>query len=132
MDKQSVQTNRVLKEILASYVNAHQNDWDSWLPLVQFAMNNIWQESIRTTPSVLNFGEHPVLPSVVHLQSRATASADLSKYIADNVHQARAALASAQQRQRQQANRRRRIACHSVGDLVMHSEPQLQGFVGVS
>jgi transposase InsO family protein len=82
-DGQTERANRVIKEILASYVNAHQNDWDSWLPLVQFAMNNSWQESIRTTPFMLNFGEHPVLPSAVHQQNRAPASADFVKYIAD-------------------------------------------------
>jgi hypothetical protein len=108
-----------LKEILASYVNAHQNDWDEWLPLVQFAMNNSWQESIRTTPFMLNSGEHPVMPNAVHLPHSAPASQDLVRHIVESVRRARAAMAEAQKRQRQQANRRRRPVSFSEGDLVM-------------
>jgi hypothetical protein len=60
-DVQTERANRVLKEKLAVYVNANHDDWDHWLLLVQFSMNNRWQESNCTTPFLLNIAEHPSL-----------------------------------------------------------------------
>jgi transposase InsO family protein len=50
-DGQTERVNHVLKEILSAYATTRRIDWDEWLPLVQFAIDNSWQESIGTTPS---------------------------------------------------------------------------------
>ena len=33
-----------------------------YLSLVELVYNNVWQESIRTTPFMLNYGQHPLTP----------------------------------------------------------------------
>jgi hypothetical protein len=72
-DGQTERTNKTLVEVLRTYVGESvRHDWDLWLPLAQFALNNSWQESIQTTPFVLNTGEHPVVPSQLGLPVERT------------------------------------------------------------
>lgn len=33
-----------------------------YLSLVEFAYNNVWQEIIKNTPFMLNYGQHPLTP----------------------------------------------------------------------
>ena len=45
--------------MLKHYVEYKQQDWAYLLPLMQFAYNNSYQQSIRTTPFILNYGYSP-------------------------------------------------------------------------
>jgi hypothetical protein len=54
--------NRILEDMLRNFVSPTQNDWNMGLFLVEFALNNTWQESIRTTPFMFNYGQHPLTP----------------------------------------------------------------------
>jgi hypothetical protein len=47
--------NRILEDMLRHYVNPRGTDWDEFLPAVEFAVNNAWQESVRATPFFLNY-----------------------------------------------------------------------------
>jgi len=58
-DGQTEQVNRILEDMLRHYVNPVQDDWDEFLAVVEFAYNSSWQESVRNTPFVLNYGQHP-------------------------------------------------------------------------
>ena len=58
-DGQSERANRVVSDILRAYVNYRQCDWDEHLPLCEFAMNDMIQESIQQTPFFANYGWHP-------------------------------------------------------------------------
>ena len=53
-DKQTERVNRILEDMLRHYVSPTQDDWDLYLSLVEFSYNNAWQESIKTTPFMLN------------------------------------------------------------------------------
>lgn len=61
-DGQTERMNRVLEEALRHYVAADQADWDKYLHFCEFAVNNAWNESTRSTPFYLNYGRHPRLP----------------------------------------------------------------------
>ena len=61
-DGQTERVNRILEDMLRHYVNPMLNDWDDHLDAVEFAVNNAWQESVQTTPFMLNYGQHPRLP----------------------------------------------------------------------
>jgi hypothetical protein len=80
---------RTIKEILAIYVGANQKDWDSWLPLVQFAIYNSWQESSRATPFMQNIGAHPSTPASLPSASVVPAADDFAHHISEIVSQAR-------------------------------------------
>jgi hypothetical protein len=116
---------RVLKEMLAIYINANHDDWDHWLPLVQFSMNYSRQESICTTLFLLNNNEHPVLPNAVQMPRNAPASHTFVRHIIGRVRQAWAAMAEAQNRQREQPNRHHRHVSYCQGDLVMPTTESL-------
>ena len=51
---QTERVNRILEDILRHYVSPTEDDWDLYLSLVEFAYSNAWQESIQTTPLMLN------------------------------------------------------------------------------
>ena len=80
-DGQTERMNRLLEETLRHYIGPSHDDWDSHLSLIEFAINNSRQESIGTTPFMLNGGRQPRTPADLHLPSnvpRATSfEADL-------------------------------------------------------
>ena len=78
-DGQTERMNRVVEETLRHYVNDRQNDWNLLLPRVEFAINNLHQESIGTTPFHLNYGYHPTLPVDIRLSSSALADSFLQE-----------------------------------------------------
>ena len=53
---------RTLQSVLAKFVDEHQRDWASYLPMVQFAYNSSVQESTGYTPAKLMFGREMVTP----------------------------------------------------------------------
>ena len=55
--------NRVVEDCLRSFVNHRQSNWDEFLPLCQFAINNSYQASACESPFFLNSGHHPLTPS---------------------------------------------------------------------
>ena len=84
-DGQTERMNRVLEDMLRHYFSPTQTDWDKHLPMIEFAINNAYQESVKTTPFMLNYGQHPHTPTSVSLEAppgarrRATATAAATK-----------------------------------------------------
>ena len=60
-DGQTERANRTLKEMLRSYVNSRQNDWDQYLAPLEFAYNNAQQSSTGHSPFFLNHGRQPFI-----------------------------------------------------------------------
>ena len=52
-DGQTERINRILEEMLRAYVNERQDDWDRFLPLMQFAYNDSESETTGSTPFFL-------------------------------------------------------------------------------
>ena len=50
-----------MKEYLRLYVNHHQDDWVDWLPMCEFAANNIISDSRQVSPIFANFGQDPCM-----------------------------------------------------------------------
>jgi hypothetical protein len=107
----------------ATFVDPAQSNWARLLPLVEFAINNSWQESVQAIPFVLNYGKRPHLPldkllrgeGRLHVPDCVTAT-ERAESILSAVKSAKAALHAAQQRQAVAANRRRRDMNIAVGD----------------
>ena len=110
--------NRVLEEYLRSYVSATFDDWDEWLSLAQFAVNNSKQESLKATPFFLNFGRHPRTPATLVSQSDVPGAEEFAASFNGAITKAKAALYAAQQRQKDNADGKRRHVEFSVGDEV--------------
>ena len=78
-DGQTERMNRIVEEMLRHYVNDRQTDWDLLLPCCEFAINNQYNESIKTTPFFLNHGYHPTLPVDIRISDNALASSFLQE-----------------------------------------------------
>ena len=61
--------NRILEEVLRHYINPSHTAWESLLPWVEFAINSAYQESIKTTPFMLNYGWTPSTPFELGLRA---------------------------------------------------------------
>jgi hypothetical protein len=59
-----------VEEMLRSFVNYRQDDWDTYLLLIEFAYNNTIHASTRITPFFANYGQHPNTP-VTFLQGNS-------------------------------------------------------------
>ena len=93
---QSERMNRVLEDMLRHYANHRQDDWDTLLPIFEFAVNNSWQESVQNTPFYLNYGRHPETPHNLKLPIENPAANDYVQNIAEALQKAALASCSAE------------------------------------
>lgn len=127
-DGQTERANRTLEETLRAYVNTKHDDWDTHLPLIEFAYNNKINASTGFTPFFLNYGVHPRvpadLPRAIQDCPTPTATAFLTQ-IRDNLKIAQENLKQAQDRQKHAADQHRRDMTFSIGDQVLLSTANL-------
>jgi hypothetical protein len=140
-DGQTERANRTLEEMMRSYVNAHQDNWDEHLIAAEIAYNNSIHASTGFSPFFLDSGQHPSLP-LIHpthpthpTASNATPNENptaegMLERLYDHVTLARQHLQHAQDKQAQYANQHRREQSHKVGDRVMLSTINLRRNIG--
>jgi len=58
-DGQSEHMNAIMEQYLQAYVNYQQDNWVSLLPTCEFAANNSFLESTKSTPFMATYGWHP-------------------------------------------------------------------------
>jgi transposase InsO family protein len=126
-DGQTERVNRTLEQVLRAYVGYRQDDWDRWLPLVEFAYNNAKQASTGLTPFYCDLGQHPLVPSSLLAPrefndiTRVGATADFLRHMTDILEGAHDAIAEAQDRQAHYANKHRREEVFKEGEMVLLS-----------
>ena len=59
MDGQSEATNKWVEQYLCFYVDYHQKNWVSYIPITEFVHNNWKNETIRKSPFMLLMGYNP-------------------------------------------------------------------------
>jgi transposase InsO family protein len=124
-DGQTERFNRVLIEMLRSYVNAHATDWEKHLAAAEFAYNDAKHESTGYTPFFLNYGQHPYTPIAMQVPEAVhatTINRSVEQFLSsqrENLQQAQNRIRMAQQRQSRYANIRRREHMFAVGDQVL-------------
>ncbi|MBW0536722.1 hypothetical protein O181_076437 [Austropuccinia psidii MF-1] len=63
-DGQTERVNQILEQYLWMYVSYHQDDWNTWLPLAEFAYNNSDHSSTKQSPFFTVYGRYPHFDSV--------------------------------------------------------------------
>ena len=66
MNKQTERVNRVLEDVLRSYANS-LTSWSTFLPLAEFALNNVVHASTGLTPFYVNLARNPRLPTLLSM-----------------------------------------------------------------
>ncbi|MBW0487615.1 hypothetical protein O181_027330 [Austropuccinia psidii MF-1] len=78
-DGQKERVNQILEQYLWMYVSYHKDDWNTWLPLAEFAYNNSDHSSTEQSPFFTVYGRDPHFDSV-HI-TKDTPSGKLSTKI---------------------------------------------------
>jgi hypothetical protein len=119
-DGQTERANGILEDTLRHFVGPYQTNWDEYLAVAEFAMNNAWSQSTQTTPFMLNYGQHPDTPVTLQLRAHNPA---VNKFVGKwsaQLTRAKRCIQAAQQRQKTQADRRRSPAPEfAPGDEVL-------------
>lgn len=116
---QTERVNRVVGEMLRAYIRPTQCDWDQWLSMAEFAINNSWHEGVQNTPFYLNYGQHPLTPATFDLPHKVPAAEQFSSGLQRAVNEARRCWAEAQAKLSANANAKRRDVSYMVGDQVL-------------
>lgn len=124
-DGQTERVNRVIEEALRHYVKADHTDWDTLLPMVEFAINNAWHESIQNTPFFVNYGQHPLIPLGLCLPRDVPHAYDFVQHMEKVVRDAKRCMQAAQQRMKQREDEHRSEVVYKPGDLVLLSTKNL-------
>ncbi|KAJ9521071.1 hypothetical protein QJQ45_022792 [Haematococcus lacustris] len=105
-----------------------ESDWPFFLSLAEFAVNNSWQESIQSTPFLVNTGQSPLTPALLELPGEVycPTARRLSEWWQSNVKQARHFMELAQRRQAYMANKGRQEVEYHTGQLVLLSTKNLR------
>ena len=121
-DGQTENANGVLEDTLRHFTGPYQNDWDEHLAAAEFAMNNAWNSSVKNTPFMLNYGQHPHTPATLEVASQNPAVNRFVGQWSQQIARAKHCLQAAQQRQKAAADKHRRAApVWSAGTLVLLS-----------
>ena len=115
-DGQTERTNAILEQYLQAYVNYQQDDWNELLPLAEFAYNNGYQETIKTTPLYTNYRRNPEHQLMNHMiTEKETSAKDM-----DNLHQTlQEEMTTAQLRQKENYDKHRKPDPNlKSGDMV--------------
>lgn len=109
--------NRVIKTMIAQYIENDHRRWDEHLPELMFALNTAIHTSTGFSPAYLNFGRDPRPPHRIHESNGENnqPSADHLENLRDLV---RANLTKAYNQQSRQYNLRRRVWRPVVGEWV--------------
>ena len=126
-DGQTERMNRLLEETLRHFVDARQSNWPRLLAMAQFAINNAYNQSIKTTPFNLIYGRHPRIPlhATRELPGEDLDAVTFVEQMAKARQLALRAIKSAQDSQRAYANLKRRAVRYHVNDQVLLSTKHL-------
>jgi hypothetical protein len=129
-DGQTERANRTLEEMLRSYINVTQSDWDEHLSVLEMAYNNSKQTSTGFSPFYLNSGQEVQMPLDLSLgAARACNNPEAQDRIIQlrkDLVLAKDSIRKAQQRQGHYADQHRRNILFQVGDQVLLSTEHLK------
>ena len=129
-DGQTERANRTLEEMLRSYVNITQSDWDEHLSVLEMAYNNSKQISTGFSPFYLNTGQEIQMPLDLALGAARACknpeAADRIIQLRKDLQLAKDSIRKAQQRQGHYADQHRRDIVFKVGDRVLLSTEHLK------
>jgi hypothetical protein len=129
-DGQTERANRTLEEMLRSYVNWRQTDWDVHLSTLELAFNNAKQASTGFSPFYLNYGKEVRLPLDAAIEAVRRCpnpeAAERIQRLREDIERARLSIEKAQRRQGHYVDQHRREVTFAVGDRVLLSTEHLR------
>ncbi|KAJ9565224.1 hypothetical protein OSB04_001190 [Centaurea solstitialis] len=129
-DGQSERTIQTLEDMLRSCVIDFGGNWDTHLPLVEFAYNNSFHSSIGMAPFEALYGRKCRTPTCwLEAGEKQFAGPEIIQETADKVKGIRERLKAAQDRQKSYADKKRRPIDFQVGKRVMLKVSPWKGII---
>src|SRR4051812_27011687 len=127
-DGQTERANRTLQQVIWTSVNYHRNNWDEYLSAVEFAMNNTYQESTKTTPYMLMYGVQPKMPIdwKITVKTDAPTAKKFITEMQEALHRAHENILKAQEAQKHQSDKHHQSHKFKEGDLVLLNNKNLR------
>ena len=129
-DGQTEVMNKTLETMLRHYVSFKLDDWDEWLPILEFAYNSTPQKSTGFTPFYLVLGYHPRDPFCLSFVG-SSGNQSVDSWLTE-LQEARSiaqdAIMIAQTNQAKYANQFRNLIEFKEGDSVLLSTKNLHVF----
>ncbi|XP_077251765.1 uncharacterized protein LOC143890989 [Tasmannia lanceolata] len=118
-DGQTERVNQIVENLLRACILDFGGDWERHLPLVEFAYNNSYQQSIQMAPFEALYGRACRSPLCwVEVGERQLLGPKLVEETSEKVTLIRERLKAAQSRQKSYADQRRRELEFAEGDMV--------------
>lgn len=127
-DGQTERVNRVLQDCLRHYIGPTQDDWDTHLPYIEFAINTSKHASTKETPFFLNYGQHPKIPIDLQLPKVANSPgvAKFARRMQEALARAKQCMEAAAQRQKAYADTKRSPVRIKLHDEVLLSTKNIK------
>jgi hypothetical protein len=107
-DGQTERVNRILEDMLRMHVMHQPQKWEEYLPLVEFAYNNGYEESLKIIPFEALYGRQCKIPiSWSNPVDRVTIEPDMLKEMEQKLIQIKKKLKISQDRQKSYADKKR-------------------------
>ncbi|MCO5602618.1 hypothetical protein L7F22_056752 [Adiantum nelumboides] len=117
-DGQSEEANSIVLDLLKCYVSKHKAKWEQYLPLVEYAYNNIVHSSTGKAAFEIVGGGKKV-PPILHTKDKTF---ETDKYVQDvdeMYKKVKVALEKTRAKQKKAVDRHRREVVFSLGDWVL-------------
>jgi hypothetical protein len=122
-DGQTERVNRIIRRMLKVIYQDNDDSWYDAIPVMEFAYNNSFQESIGSTPFLVDLGIQPRTPSLVQPLLRDEKfnqeAEDLVLHMEAILLRTRDSLVEAQRKQERNANAHRSELIFKSGDKVL-------------
>jgi hypothetical protein len=107
-DGQTERVNQILEDMLRMHVMHQPKKWEDYLPLVEFAYNNGYQESLKMSPFESLYGRKCKIPIILsNPMDRITIGTDMLKEMEQEVIHIKKNLKIAQDRHKSYVDRKR-------------------------
>jgi hypothetical protein len=122
-DGQTERTNQEIEAYLRIFVNWHQNDWASWIPIAEFSYNNRTHSAIGHSPFYANKGYHVnsgITPSTggPNLGKEEKRAELFAKHMAKIHHETQSAMKKANDDMKKYYDRKHKPEEYNIGDKV--------------
>ncbi|MCO5575828.1 hypothetical protein L7F22_029633 [Adiantum nelumboides] len=124
-DGQSEITNSIVLDLLKAYVMEvdQRNQWEKYLPLVEYAYNNTVHTSTGKTPFEVIEGRSKV-PLILKMHGKIFAADEYSRDLCSSFAKIKEAISIAQQKHKAAADKHRRRVHFSTNDWVLLKFPK--------
>ena len=121
----SERANQTFEQVIRQFIAPDMTNWDTLLPMVEFAMNDHIHMGMQQTPFFLNLGRHPAKPVDLALDGRDKQAKLTAAELTAAWKKARQLLLDVNSRMMQRENKKRRDHHFLEGDMVYLSSKNL-------